>query len=32
MKKGGGKIETDPPEEKTTLKKPSLISVNLIKD
>ena len=29
---GGGKVEIDAPAEKTTLKKPSLIRVNLIKD
>ena len=32
MKEGGGKIEIDLPAEKTTLKKPSLIRVNVIKD
>ena len=32
MKEGGGKIEIDAPAEKTTLKKPSLIRINLIKD
>ena len=29
---GGGKVEIDAPAEKTTLKKPSLIRVDLIKD